>query len=139
MTEENKILHTVDIEKGYLILDSKKSLDLFNELVTNGSLWERLSDLFNECAKQSGDSDKYQEELTNIYEMLGKVLVSNQRMENALSQIPKGLPNEKAVNQLKPKEVEIDMVKDVTVKPMKSANKGSSIFSKFNAMKKKGE
>ena len=101
--EGGRKLITVTIEKGYLTLTSQEALDLFNDQVDSGLLWQFLSQLFNDYVdgKQNNSMDN---RINQMLELEKKMLEYMSRTN------VKTLPSDKFVE---PKEPAV--VKEVSV------------------------
>lgn len=126
MGDRDKNKSLVELENGYLILNSREAIDLFNELSSTGTIWEQLSVLFNDYALNS-DKSKIME--TKVDD-LQKIILS---MAKTLNSMNTQLPAPSSINVdnnqiITPGKVEIKEIKKTKV--------SSNLESLMSKMKK---
>lgn len=117
----------VEIPEGYLILNSKEALDLFDALTTSGTLWEQLSVLFNDYALNKNKSEELETKVGNMQELMSTMIKSINSMN---SQLPP--PQEQSKSYSQQSIVEPAEVHDVTIKTAskKKTSEGLSALKK---------
>lgn len=112
------------VSDGYLTLRSKESIELFNELVEQGLIWDVLSNLFNDYAENKTSIDNLSDQIKALVQV-NKVML--QKMTNGTIIEPK----EKLVES-QPKEISIGAPK----KALKGkGNLMAQLKSGFNKIK----
>lgn len=115
------------MSEGYLSLRSKESVELFNELVENGLLFEVLSNLFNDYAKGKNSIDNLANQVQTLVQVNRAMI---KKMENG--------------SIIKPKEEVVEVIeqkpKEISVQATKKALKGKNnlmaqLKSGFNKIK----
>ena len=127
MEDRKKDKLLVELENGYLVLNSRESIDLFNELSSTGTIWEQLSVLFNDYALNNS-KDKVME---NKVDDLQKIILSMvQKLNSMTTQLPAPSSNINIDNKqiITPSKVEIKEIKKTKV--------SSNIESLMSKMKK---
>lgn len=114
---------SVLLSEGYLTLTSKEAIELFDDYVNNGMLFELLSNLFNEYAKGQDNNNALAKELMAIKQSQ-KVILERLELGTQLS-----LPNGES-NIVEPSiEVKEVIVKKAPTKPPKTG--GGGLLSQF--------
>lgn len=128
----------VEMDKGYLVLNSKEAIDLYNELTTSGGLFEQLSVLFNEYALNKDKTSKLETQIADMSMIMSKMVQSFQDMK----QLPLNENNHTKMimsdSQIIETEIETKpAVKVTTAKPKsKGSSKGfKSLASKMSKFK----
>lgn len=85
----------VEIPKGYLVLNSKESIELFEELSSTGTLWEQLSVLFNEYADNKDKNNRIEEQMDCMQDMMKLMMSSVKTITNQLPPPSNNRPNQK--------------------------------------------
>ena len=126
--EGGRKLITVTIEKGYLTLTSQEALDLFNDQVDSGLLWQFLSQLFNDYVdgKQNNSMD---DRINQMLELQKKMLEYMSRAN------VKTLPSDKFVEPKEPAVVKEVSVQSKSLKPKKGGSLFGSLVNKFDTFK----
>lgn len=126
--EGGRKLITVTIEKGYLTLTSQEALDLFNDQVDSGLLWQFLSQLFNDYVdgKQNNSMDN---RINQMLELQKKMLEYMSRTN------VKTLPSDKFVEPKEPAVVKEVSVQSKSLKPKKGGSLFGSLVNKFDTFK----
>ena len=82
----NRKIINVYIDKGYLTLDSERALDLFNDQVESGLIWQFISQLFNDYARSPSRDEELTAKLDALIEVqkltLERLSVSNKLVSN---------------------------------------------------------
>lgn len=126
--EGGRKLITVTIEKGYLTLTSQEALDLFNDQVDSGLLWQFLSQLFNDYVdgKQNNSMDN---RINQMLELQKKMLEYMSRTN------VKTLPSDNFVEPKEPAVVKEVSVQSKSLKPKKGGSLFGSLVNKFDTFK----
>ena len=127
MEDRKKDKLLVELENGYLVLNSRESIDLFNELSSTGTIWEQLSVLFNDYALNNGKDTV----MGNKVDDLQKIILSMaQKLNSMTTQLPAPSSNINIDNKqiITPSKVEIKEIKKTKV--------SSNIESLMSKMKK---
>ena len=126
--EGGRKLITVTIEKGYLTLTSQEALDLFNDQVDTGLLWQFLSQLFNDYVdgKQNNSMDN---RINQMLELQKKMLEYMSRTN------VKTLPSDQFVEPKEPAVVKEVSVQSKSLKPKKGGSLFGSLVNKFDTFK----
>ena len=126
MGDRNKNKLLVELENGYLVLNSIEAIDLFNELSSTGTIWEQLSVLFNDYALNS-NKDKVME--TKVDD-LQKIILSMAKTLNSMNtQLP-------APSNINVDNKQIVTPNKVEIKEIKKTKVSSNIESLMSKMKK---
>ena len=116
------------MENGYLVLNSREAIDLFNELTISGTVWEQISVLFNDYALNK----KKNENVETKVDDLQKIILGMVKTINSMnSQLP--APSNITVGNndiVEPNKVEIKEIKKTKV-----SSSFESLMSKMNKFK----
>lgn len=128
MSEKEK--SWVEISKGYLVLNSKEAIDLFDQYSTTGTLWEILSMLFNEYSLNKNKNSELETQVLSLQEMMAMVLKGVNSM-NAQLPPPRDSANSSRRDYEQSSIVEpIENVVVKTASKSKGSPKGLSDLSK---------